>query len=307
MASASRGLEVGEVTLPAHLRVALFDRALTHARLRKKERDGFGGVHGGRLGLAVGKANVTTSFNAGLLLHAILACPFDLVKTVTNSKQWDGGKWLCGASYLNRLRPCVVYSIGSNFDASFEQNLQQRVRSQSGRGCDVHIYDPTLRSRRGARKLARFIDELNASGIGTLHEVGLSTDVSPHVELNGERLPAQTLEQMVASNGDHCVDVLKIDVDGAERHTLRRTSWRGLCVGMLLLEHHGGLMATDTGQPYRVSDVLEDVRILERAGFLLYSSEMVCARCWGQSELAFINVSWARSLVELGPRSRTRT
>ena len=41
--------------------------------------------------------------------------------------------------------------------------------------------------------------------------------------------------------------------------------------------------------------------LLESAGFALYASEMVCAKCQGQAELAFINVSWARELARLGP------
>lgn len=79
----------------------------------------------------------------------------------------------------------------------------------------MHIYDPTLRSKKhGPRKTAAFASRLNSSGVGKLHEVGLSADGGSTFEHAGSRLPAMTLEQMIGSNGHHCVDLLKIDVDG---------------------------------------------------------------------------------------------
>lgn len=93
---------------------------------------------------------------------------------------------------------------------------------------------------------------------------------------------------------------------GAESRTLRSTDWSRLCIGMLLLELHGNYIPKLTKTPYRIVELLSDVRRLEAAGFRLYASEAVCARCHGQAELAFINVSWARQLAEMGPREYLR-
>ena len=70
-------------------------------------------------------------------------------------------------------------------------------------------------------------------------------------------------------------------------------------MGMLLLEHHGGKMASVRGSPYLVYDAMADLKRLEHAGFMLYSSEVVCGRCYGSSELSFVNVSWVRERLLL--------
>ena len=55
---------------------------------------------------------------------------------------------------------------------------------------------------------------------------------------------------MLASNGNHCVDILKVDVDGVEDTLLRSTRWEELCVGMFVFEiHHGPLIEAFETQP----------------------------------------------------------
>ena len=70
---------------------------------------------------------------------------------------------------------------------------------------------------------------------------------------------------------------------------------------MLLLELHGShpgaaTSAQHTGTQLTAGKVLTQVRRLEDAGLQLYSSELVCPRCNGQAELAFINVTWLSEL-----------
>jgi hypothetical protein len=164
----------------------------------------------------------------------------------------DGGKWLCGANLLGALRrPCRVYSIGSNADAEFEEFVEAHVRSRSpavgarepgGARCDTHIYDPTIETNHGLQARQRFTAHVERHG-WRLHEIALtasrpgerpsasSQSTSPGlrasrtVRITGGRrtggglYPAQTLIEMVASNGHApgtCVDVLKIDVDSYE-------------------------------------------------------------------------------------------
>ena len=50
----------------------------------------------------------------------------------------DNGKWLCGVRTLLQKDNCIVYSVGSNGETSFEQDLLRRTN------CEVHIFDPTL-------------------------------------------------------------------------------------------------------------------------------------------------------------------
>lgn len=50
----------------------------------------------------------------------------------------DGGKWVCDIEEIKRPS-CLVYSIGSNKDASFESGIAQRIT-----GCEIHTFDHTI-------------------------------------------------------------------------------------------------------------------------------------------------------------------
>ena len=54
-----------------------------------------------------------------------------------------------------------------------------------------------------------------------------------------------------------------------------------------------------TGRPYRIHDIMLALQRLEAAGFMMYASEMVCAKCSAQAELAFVNTSWVREMLSL--------
>ena len=228
--------------LPLSSRLALFEKALSRAQMRIKERDDFANRPEFVLSRRLVARNFSTSFNGGVLMQPVFECPLDLVKTRGVRQRWDGGKWMCGLSYLGRVRPCVVYSIGSNFDDTFESDLQRLVRTvRAGVGCDVEIYDPTLATKKyGSIKVQAFREKLARDRTGRLHLIGLAGDaVLKDRKGHVGKEPMLTLPQMLASNNHTCVDVLKIDVDGAESSTLRDTDWSSMCIGMLLLEHHG--------------------------------------------------------------------
>ncbi|KAJ1465930.1 methyltransferase domain-containing protein, partial [Baffinella frigidus] len=50
----------------------------------------------------------------------------------------DGGKWICVDDQLLPPEDCVVYSLGSRLDFSFESDLVARF------GCEVHTFDCTV-------------------------------------------------------------------------------------------------------------------------------------------------------------------
>ena len=97
--------------LPLPTRLALFERALHRAQLRIHERDGFITPQGGYYPRKMASRNYSESFMGGVLMQPVLDCPLDLTKTRSVWQQWDGGKWVCGLSYLGRARPCVVLSL----------------------------------------------------------------------------------------------------------------------------------------------------------------------------------------------------
>lgn len=50
----------------------------------------------------------------------------------------DGGKWICDIEEIQRST-CLVYSVGSNKDASFELEIANRLT-----GCEIHTFDHTI-------------------------------------------------------------------------------------------------------------------------------------------------------------------
>lgn len=223
---------------PPEVRHALLSRAIHRARLRMAERDE---MDRGRTGAYLRNENLTSSFNGGLLLRPMLECPLDLVKTVSARRQWDGGKWLCGLRSLvsRSSRSCTVFSFGSNLETSFEERVQQERRKHTGSqraGCDVHIFDPTLKHRKGYE---HFEERVVRDGVGKLHDVGLTGGNASVIELRGRPASLRPLKALIEQHApNRCIDILKFDVEGHELSVLRQTPWSQLCIGMLLFELH---------------------------------------------------------------------
>ena len=65
---------------------------------------------------------------------------FNCVSKERVGKIGDGGKWLCGVrTVLPQKNPCVVYSIGSKGEVSFEVGIQEKLPH-----CKIHIFDPQM-------------------------------------------------------------------------------------------------------------------------------------------------------------------
>eukprot|EP00878_Enallax_costatus_P019727 GHUV01020820.1.p1 GENE.GHUV01020820.1~~GHUV01020820.1.p1 ORF type:complete len:260 (+),score=54.85 GHUV01020820.1:230-1009(+) len=102
----------------------------------------------------------------------------------------DGGKLLCGLSKLKP--PCIIYSLGSNGDYSFEQDALNNTK------CEVHTFDCTYDG----------------------------TSIDPerhkyHKTCVGRAGPLfKTWEQITHELGHKVIDVAKIDIEGHEPSVL---------------------------------------------------------------------------------------
>jgi hypothetical protein len=122
----------------------------------------------------------------------------------------DGGKWMCdptglfGVEYEKYVEPspCVAYSVGSNFDLSFEMDL----RNVTSRNCKTFTFDPTLKNRsigeEAFEKQARAIDV-------TFKPWGLSKTSDPLKNYYS------FFDIMNRLQHKH-IDVFKIDCEGCE-------------------------------------------------------------------------------------------
>uniref|UniRef100_A0A7S4C170 Methyltransferase domain-containing protein n=1 Tax=Chrysotila carterae TaxID=13221 RepID=A0A7S4C170_CHRCT len=301
-------LHAGNVDLLSQ-RLGILDRLIVQAQTKRAERNWMIWPRGGSYQrLILGNQPLESHAGAGMI-QPTFTCPVDLTKTSSAKYIFDGGKWVCGLSFLARKHPrCVVYSIGSNFAFDgFEIPLQNWVRTVRGgskwnasAGCELEVFDPTVRQRVGNEKFERVVRRFkNATG-ARYHEVGLTGDPAARTVILGRlgAVPVMTLSQMMRQNGHTCVDVLKIDVDGSELAVLKSTNWGNLCAGNLLLEVHANLFTRQrNGTAYSIREAIRDIGLLEDAGFYHFHTETVCSACPGQFELAFVNVTWLREVI----------
>jgi len=119
----------------------------------------------------------------------------------------DGGKWVCGMERVARQEKCVIYSFGINGESSFEAALLERAP-----GCEVWGYDFTVDSFGPEIEKTPQLKERShffpfALGGRNAHGPGDSPKY-------------YTLDALMQLNGHTFIDVLKIDIEGAEFDTL---------------------------------------------------------------------------------------
>mmetsp|Transcript_14086 Transcript_14086/g.23980 ORF Transcript_14086/g.23980 Transcript_14086/m.23980 type:complete len:351 (-) Transcript_14086:159-1211(-) len=143
----------------------------------------------------------------------------------------DGPKFICGVDFIahqtaHEGKKCLVYSVGSNNDVSFEKAVHTFMD-----GCEVHTFDPTLSSPFVGGKYATF------------HPWGLGKD-GVEGEHEGKKWSGKSFETIIRELGhENCtIDVLKIDCEGCEWDTMsplfELMSSRRVKINQVLIELH---------------------------------------------------------------------
>lgn len=112
----------------------------------------------------------------------------------------DGGKFVCGFNAAVAANAaCLVYSVGSNYDASFEQD----VRSRSA--CEIHTFDPTMNITDMDSVSRDYKFRVHGVGLGCKHEACKLGTVEP-------------LSAIMATLGhaQKTLTILKVDCEGRE-------------------------------------------------------------------------------------------
>jgi len=142
----------------------------------------------------------------------------------------DGGKWVCGMERIAKQPECVIYSFGINGESSFEAALLERAP-----GCEVWGYDfsvnsfgPEIEETSSLKQRSHFFPW--ALGGRNAH----GPEDNPKI---------YTLDTLMRMNGHTFIDLLKIDIEGAEFDTLStflraHKSTGSLPIGQLQLELH---------------------------------------------------------------------
>jgi len=152
------------------------------------------------------------------------SCPFPVSRT---GQLGDGGKFVCGLDRIIKRPNCIIYSLGVEGDSSFEAAILHRSSS-----CIFYGYDYSV-SKWGP-------------------EISNSPSWAPRVNFKPWKIakedkhditpPEHTIQSLFAANGHEFVDILKVDVEGAEFDALESlvNAYRGrpLPFGQLQLEIH---------------------------------------------------------------------
>lgn len=127
------------------------------------------------------------------------------------------GKWVCNPHRISELmriqnKKCVVFSIGSNNDFSFEMGIRKELPD-----CEIHTFDHTV------------TPTAVPEGV-QFHKWGLSTKDS------GNMKTLSTIMKTLNLGPNHSLEILKVDVEGAGTSQKIR---RCLLADMLTAENLG--------------------------------------------------------------------
>ncbi len=162
----------------------------------------------------------------------------------------------------------VVYSFGVGCDVSFDQALI------AARGVQVHAFDPTPRSIEWVKTQSlpaefRFHPWgiADFDGTASFHAPKDPTHVSHTILSGGDagtgtiEVPVFRLRTILAKLGHTQIDILKMDIEGAEYGVLGDILGSGLNIPQILIEFHH----YRSGVPLATTQTAVDA--LERAGY----------------------------------------
>jgi FkbM family methyltransferase len=181
----------------------------------------------------------------------------------------DYGGWTVAPEGLDSSS--TVYSFGVGNDVSFDLALIQRF------GCKVHGFDPSP-------PVAEWIGKQDLPANYAFHDYGLGASdgelsffaPSPrsgmfstsnrhkHVSNTEVRLSVRTLSTITGTLGSSCIDILKMDIEGAEYDLLSSIVQCPVPIKQLLIEFHHRIGIGS------LKDTVSGVQQLRSAGFQLF-------------------------------------
>lgn len=191
----------------------------------------------------------------------------------------DGPKFVCAPDLLKDLDDCLIYSIGSNSDFSFEQGMRNH-----GLNCEFHTFDGTLNLT--SRPLPAGLDKQN------IHFHNWNVDLQSGTNEKG--YISKTISDIVTKLGNEGkrIDVFKIDCEGCEYGVMPQVLdlvKSGLIrIDQVQIEIHG----TDAA---KVQSLFQSFRA---AGYAVFHKERNHWRCNGYScaKYSFISLTRAKQI-----------
>lgn len=192
----------------------------------------------------------------------------------TWTREWDkykdGWKFTCGLAHIQS--PCLVYSLGSAGNMAFEAAVLNEQPE-----CEVHIFD---KDNFGIEK---WFPDAAARKHVTFHRAFITAQG----EDASAEPPRRTLAGIMRELGHAHIDILKMDVEGAEFDVL---SGDLPSIGQLLVEVHLTTRG-DAASQLQAYDAL--VTTCESHGLRLFHKEVNARYDRNCVELSFIQRQWA--------------
>ena len=215
----------------------------------------------------------------------------------------DGIKWVCGIRDL--VAPCVVYSFGSGPNGQFELAVLAQTP------CEVHVFDPTMRSDDTIQAGARMhFHDLGVSGVDG--DINLMVPVNDSGRLAKRLLPrpTKTLPSIMKQLGHGFVDILKIDVEGIEAKVFDAAFQRWpkkFPFGQIQMEVHEVRRGQGRSEIYRMMNQIEgrDFHIFHKEANVFHADAFVSfeyafvrvdKRCTREAGMVHVSHPWAKLL-----------
>lgn len=181
---------------------------------------------------------------------------------------------------------CVIYSFGSNGDVTFEEALVGLTNAQ----CQVHVFDFTL-----SPDLAQKVRSVN--GV-TLHEYGIGAEDKHVVEPYQfgawavNEYDIKCLSTIMTELGHSWIDVLKMDVEGAEYDVLNAVMSHFGSLGLPVPITQAQIEFHHWPEHPSAHQLLHTLTAVEKAGFRAFHQEFnYNGEAWNFIEYAYLHVS----------------